>query len=109
MRSALETTRLHMAEHSYPTPSRNHLSNRNADAAKACHVTNGTRTVATRVRHGIRLPDGTIVYRTRSDAQMTARDEELANLEFDRRERAKRLAEMVNKSRAEIDTWASKS
>ena len=109
MQSPLETTRLHMAEHSYPTPTRNHLSNRNADAAKACRITNGTRTVATRVRHGVKLPDGTIVYRTRSDAQMTDAELDRANAELERRERAKRISDMINRTRVEPDTWAKKS
>lgn len=98
-----------MAEHSYPTPSRNQLSGHNRESAKACVITNGTRTVATRVRHGVRLPDGTIVYRTRSDAQMTDADWDRLNRLEDKRQRAQRISDMVSGRIAQVDTWASKS
>lgn len=97
-----------MAEHSYPTPTRNHLSNRNADAAKACAVTSGGRTIATSVAHGIRLHDGTIVYYTIADKAAAAR-EDLENKQLERAQRKARIAAMMASNTAATDHWAHKA
>jgi hypothetical protein len=80
----------------------------NREAAKAHPVTNGTRTTATRVRHGVLKPDGTIVWRTRSDAQMTDAELDRANAEIERRHRAERISAMLAKTMATPDHWSHK-
>lgn len=103
-RSQLETTRIGMAEHCYPTPTRRILAMHNSEARKANPISNGSRTIATKVKTMRIMPDGTRRYveyvgkRTYSDAE---------NAAFDRAERKRRLAAIVAGQAAEVDTWAS--
>jgi hypothetical protein len=106
--SDLTLTRIFAAEHSYPTPTRNHLSMHNREASKRAMY---RPTQAGKVRFGKRLPDGTTVMGPAPISQdaATRRREELANEAIERAERAKRITAMVTATQAESDSWAHKS
>lgn len=102
----LSLTRIFAAEHSYPTPTRNHLSMHNREASKR---KDGRPTKAGEVRFGIIAPDGTRVMAETATEKHTRRQEELANIALERQQRSKALADKVAELMAETDTWASKS
>ena len=98
-------TRIYMSEHSYPTPTRNHLSMHNREASKR-KMYGATR--ASEVRHGIRK-DGVTVMGMTDTEKAQARMDELANLRMEREQRMAAIHEMLNASVAHADTWARKS
>jgi len=101
----LDQTRIHMAEHSYPTPTRNHLSmhNREASKRKSYGATRGSE-----VRFGIRLPSGQSVMALTDSEVEQARKEELTNLRLEAEERKARILRNVHAQMAETDSWAAK-
>lgn len=101
----LDQTRIHMSEHSYPTPTRNHLSmhNREASKRKMYGATRGGE-----VRFGIRLPSGTSVMALTDSEVAQARAEELANIRMDAQLRADRIRERLAGHVTETDSWAHK-
>jgi hypothetical protein len=104
MPTDLSVTRLHMAEHAYPTPTRGLLSEQQRARTNRCPISNGTRTVATPVRHLRRRADGTVVELATATKHHYS-DAELAMI--DRRERQRRLQAIVAGQQAELDHWAS--
>jgi hypothetical protein len=103
----LENTRILHAEHSYPTPTRNHLSMHNREAAKR-KLMGATR--ASEVRFGIRTPGGLTVMEAETTSERHARrQEELANLALDRKLRNEAMNAKLTKLAADVDSWAHKS
>ena len=102
--SHLENTRTLAAEHSYPEPTRNHLSMHNREASKR-KLYNATR--AGEVRFGIRLPSGQSVMALTDSEVAQARKEELDNIRLMQAERKARM--MTGYKPAEIDSWAHKA
>ena len=98
-------TRIYMSEHSYPTPTRNHLSMHNREAAKR-KVAGPTK--ASEVRFGIRK-DGVDTMAPTATEAWQARKEELVNLAMERAERKAALIKLVHEQMAETDNWANKS
>jgi hypothetical protein len=94
-----------MAEHSYPTPTRNHLSMHNREAAK--RKLNG-RTRASEVRIGIRTPDGNSYMGTTASEDAKRRQDELLDKALERKQRADALKQLVYEQMAETDSWAHK-
>jgi hypothetical protein len=101
----LDQTRINMSEHSYPTPTRNHLSMHNREAAKrkSYGATRGSE-----VRFGIRLPSGQSVMALTDSEVEQARKEELTNLRLEAEERKARILRNVHAQMAETDSWAHK-
>lgn len=102
----LDQTRIYMSEHSYPTPTRNHLSMHNREASKR-KMYGATR--AGEIRFGKRLDDGTSVMAPTASERTQARIEELANIRMDAQLRAERIRASLNGQIAETDSWAHKS
>lgn len=94
--ASTDTARLLWAEHSYPAPTRNHLSQRNADAAKRNPVMSGKRTVAGPVRTLRIKPDGTRVPYVKSGRQYTDAELILIDRELRKQELRDRLAKQGN-------------
>lgn len=104
--SDLSMTRIHAAEHSYPTPTRNHLSMHNREASKrAMH----RPTKGGEVRIGIRTPDGTTVMGMTDSEVEAVRRAERENRLFDIAERKRRMMNNLAERMAEIDSWAHKA
>lgn len=107
--SDLSLTRIFASEHSYPTPTRNHLSMHNREASKRAMY---GATKASKVRFGKRLPDGTTIMGaaplTQTEAQIRA--EELANIRMDASLRAERIRATLSKQAEALqtDSWAHK-
>lgn len=99
-------TRIRMSEHSYPTPTRNHLSLHNREAAK--RKLSG-KTKAGEVRFGIRTPDGTTVMGLTDSELAKRRQDELMDKALERKQRADDLRNMVYARMAETDSWAHKA
>lgn len=99
----LFNTRIMHAEHSYPQPTRNHLSQQQRERAKRSYAGS---TQASEVRFGIRLPSGATVMDAETASQRLARlqDEKAVRDEIIARTKTDAYAAM-----AEIDTWAKKS
>lgn len=104
--SHLENTRTLAAEHSYPEPTRNHLSMHNREASKR-RMYGATR--ASEVRFGIRTPEGQSIMALTDSEVAQARKEELANIRLNAAQRAADLRNMVNARMAETDSWAHKA
>lgn len=104
--SHLELTRTLLAEHTYPEPTRNHLSNHNREASKRKLY---SPTKAGEVRFGKRLPDGTSVMGELPSEKHKRRAEELAIINADKAARKAKLIKMVHDQMAETDNWANKN
>lgn len=105
--SELSLTRIFAAEHSYPTPTRNHLSMHNREASKRAMY---GATKASKVRFGKRLPDGTTIMGAAPLTESAARTraEELANIRMEASLRAERIRNMLKSNAVETDSWAHK-
>jgi hypothetical protein len=101
----IEQTRIHMSEHSYPTPTRNHLSMHNREASKR-RMYGATR--AGEIRFGKVAADGTHVMAPTASEQTRIRMEELANIRMDAALRMADIRERLNKSVVHADSWARK-
>lgn len=102
----LTLTRIFLAEHSYPTPTRNHLSQHARELAKARVP---VKPKATECRYGYRAKDGTnYMFPTASEREQYRR-EELANQRLERVYAAERLSTIVGTQTADVDSWAHKS
>lgn len=100
----LSITRIGMAEHEYPTPTRNILSEQERERAKRRI---GSHTKGGEVRIGYRTEDGrSIMFLTESE-KARVRNEELANKQLEIAERKARM--MAGYRPAEVDSWAHKS
>ncbi len=102
----LSLTRTMIAEHSYPTPTRNHLSMHNREAAK---VRDGRKTRASEVSIGYRCEDGTSIMFGTATQRAEARRMELEDKALERKQRSEALVKMVHDQMAETDSWAHKS
>lgn len=102
----LSLTRTLIAEHSYPTPTRNHLSQHNREAAK---VRDGRKTRASEVSIGYRCEDGTTIMFGTASQRAEYRRQELENERLRKAEHARRIQEIVTPTIAETDSWAHKS
>lgn len=103
--SDLSLTRLHWAEHSYPQPTRNHLSQQQREASKARVP---SKPKATEVRYGYRAKDGTTYLFPTATERQQARNEDNANKRLMRQQAAERLNAIVSRQAAEVDSWARK-
>lgn len=104
--NSITETRIHMSEHSYPTPTRNHLSMHNREAAKR---RDGRPTQASEVRIGIRTPDGNSYMGTTASEDAKRRADELAYRALVKKQRADALKQRVYEQMAETDSWAHKA
>ena len=102
----LSLTRTLIAEHSYPTPTRNHLSQHNREAAK---VRDGRKTRASEVSIGYRCEDGTSIMFGTATQRAEARRMELVDKALERKQRNERLMQQLNENAARVDSWAHKS
>lgn len=100
----LTLTRIGLAEHEYPTPTRNILSEQQRERAKRTSTTK-----AGEVRYGYRAKDGTNYMFPTATERDAARKADLANKAFERAERQQRLQAIVSGQSAEVDSWAHKS
>lgn len=116
----IEQTRIHMSEHSYPTPTRNHLSMHNREASKR-RMYGATRGSEVRIGISTRTPirndrneivgfadDGVTVMALTDSEIAQARDEELANIRMDAQLRADRIRQRLAGHITETDSWAHK-
>lgn len=103
--SDLSLTRTMLAEHSYPTPTRNHLSMHNREAAKRAM---NRKTRAGEVRIGIRSPEGLTVMGTTASEDAQRRQMELLDKALERKQRQQATMDRLNESQARIDSWAHK-
>lgn len=99
----LTLTRIGLAEHEYPTPTRNILSEQQRERSKRIP----SRT--SEVRYGYRAKDGTNYMFPTATERDAARKADLANKAFERAERQQRLQAIVSGQSAEVDSWAHKS
>lgn len=101
----LSLTRIYAAEHSYPTPTRNHLSQQQRELAKARVP---VKPKATELRCGYRAKDGT-TYMFPTASEMEAhRKLVLADEALARKQRLQSTIDRLNESTARIDSWAHK-
>lgn len=102
MQTDLSLTRIGMAEHAYPAPTRNLLSEQ--QRRKLLPIPKGSE-----IRYGIRTPDGNS-YMGLTDSEIAVQDAlTIANKLHDRNERKRRITEMVTTRTAATDNWAHKS
>jgi len=102
----LSNTRIYASEHSYPQPTRNHLSTQERERAKRKL---GRQTKGSEIRFGIRTPDGTTVMGLTDSEKHQRRAEELANIIADKQARKDKLTQMVHAQMAVTDNWANKN
>lgn len=98
MQTDLSITRIGMAEHAYPTPTRNILSEQQRTRKRSMPK-------AGEVRIGRRLADGTEVFAPSQREQA----EILANRQMDKRLHEERMQALLAGHTVEIDSWAHKS
>ena len=99
MRNDLSLTRINMAEHAYPTPTRNILSEQNRGKRKMSGK-------ASEIRFGIRTPDGTTVMGYTESELAKIRSDELANKLIEMAERKARMQSGATSNVA--DHWSHK-
>lgn len=99
----LSLTRIGMAEHEYPTPTRNILSEQQRERAKRTSTRKGSE-----VRYGYRATDGTNYMFPTASEREAARKADLANLALAKLERQARLMDKLNEQTVRIDSWAHK-
>ena len=104
MHSDITLTRIGLAEHAYPAPTRRIMVEHNSNVREACPIRSGRKTVATDVVTYRIKPDGSRV-RTDISRKRYSRTEELALMQA---ERKARLLAIVQGTQAQIDTWADK-
>lgn len=98
----LTLTRIGLAEHEYPTPTRNILSEQQRERAKRASAPKGSE-----VRYGYRAKDGTnYMFPTQSERD-AARKADNANRMLAKQQRNEALMKQLNESMARIDSWAS--
>jgi hypothetical protein len=98
----LELTRIGIAEHAYPTPTRRILAEHNRERAKS----RATRQTAAPVTHKRRRADGSVVTVLKS-ATLTDRQYELLDRQLAEQERRARRAERLAASAADVDHWSA--
>jgi len=98
----LTLTRIGMAEHAYPAPSRNLLSEQQRRRPRPMPKHG-------EVRIGYRSPEGQTIMAYTESELATIRAEELANKLFEQQQRKADNAAKVAKQMAEIDGWAHKA
>lgn len=102
MTNDLSVTRIGMAEHAYPTPSRNLLSEQQRRRVRP-------KPKGSEVRYGIRSPEGQTVMGYTDSELASIRAQELANKLFEQQQRKADNARKVAERMAEIDGWAHKA
>lgn len=106
MRTDLTTTRTGQAEHAYPPPTRRIMSQHTTDLYESVPVNTGQTTLATPVRYGRLMPDGTIRYLSGKPVSMPTDAE---NKAAELAESKRRMATIVAGMSADIDHWGRKS
>lgn len=102
MANDLSVTRIGMAEHAYPTPTRNVLSEQQRRRVRP-------QPKGSEIRYGIRSPEGQTVMGYTDSELASIRAQELANKLFDQQQRKADMQRQLAKRMAEIDGWSHKA